>query len=164
MTSRPHYPMDSGLSVFGPEDGGAEAGGDTAPGGPPAPVPADRAEVRRAMLAYLTVPFTLCLALLAIYLASLGSRRFARAHAMVALSLSLAAILYTASILIVGGVLALDSASVGTLAGIPLLVLLWAGVLVVVIRAAGAASRGEMYQLPRWLRMTSGTARGGVSR
>jgi uncharacterized Tic20 family protein len=42
---------------------------------------------------------------------------------------------------------------------VPLLVLLWAGVLVVVIRAAAAASRGEQYQLPRWLRMTSGPPR-----
>ncbi len=119
----------------------------------------DRGEVRRAVLAYLAVPFTLCLVPLAVYLTSLGSRRFARAHAAVALSLSLATILYTASILIVGGVLALDSASVGTLAAVPLLVLLWAGVLVVVVRAAGAAGRGEMYRLPRWLRMTAGPPR-----
>ena len=58
-----------------------------------------------------------------------------------------------------GGVLALDSASVGSLAALPLLVLLWAGVLVVVVRAAAAAARGEMYQLPRWLRMSSGPRR-----
>ena len=152
MTSRPHYPMDSGLSVFRQQD-------DEGPGGqgrPPAPVPMDRGEVRRAVLAYLGVPFTLCVVPLAIYLTSPGNRRFARAHAAAALSLSLATILYTVSILIVGGVLTLDSALVGTLAAVPLLVLLWVGVLVVVIRAARAASRGEMYQLPRWLRMTSG--------
>ena len=165
MTSRPQYPMDSGLSVFGPQDGGPDdPGGDdgTAPGGSTrtqAPRPMDRGEARRAVLAYLAVPFTLCLVPLAVYLTSLGSRRFARAHAAVALSLSLATILYTASILIVGGVLALDSASVGTLAAAPLLVLLWAAVLVVVVRAAGAAGRGEMYRLPRWLRMTAGPPR-----
>jgi hypothetical protein len=66
----------------------------------------------------------------------------------VALSLSLATILYTFSIVIVGGVLTLDSTAVGTLAGAVLLVVLWAGVLIVVIRAAAPASRGEMYQLP----------------
>jgi uncharacterized Tic20 family protein len=115
--------------------------------------------MRRAILAYLGVPFTLCLVPLAVYLTSMGTRRFARAHAAVALSLSLATILYMFSILIVGGVLALDSALVGALVATPLLVLLWAGVLVVVIRAAGAASRGEMYHLPRWLRMTSGPPR-----
>ena len=170
MTSHPQYPMDSGLSVFGPEDtdpdgqhgGAGQVHG--ADGRPPAPVPGNRGEVRRAMLAYLGVPFTLFLVPLAIYLTSLGNRRFARAHAVVALSLSLATVLYTFSIVIVGGVLALDSATVGTLVAAALLVLLWAGVLVVVLRAAAAAGRGEMYQLPRWLRMTSGPGRAGVSR
>ena len=122
-------------------------------------MPMDRGEVRRAVLAYLAVPFTLCLLPLAVYLASLGNRRFARAHAGAALSLALATMLYTASVLIAGGLLALDSASAGTLAAVPLLVLLWAGVLVVVVRAAGAAARGEMYRLPRWLRMTAGPPR-----
>lgn len=168
MTS-PHYPMDSGLSVFGPQDGPdlRDEDGSSDPGGDAsrqAPAPADRGEVRRAMLAYLAVPFTLCLVPLAVYLTSLGNRRFARAHAAVALALSLATILYTVSILIVGGVLALDSAAVGTMAAVPLLALLWAGVLVVVVRAAAAAGRGDMYQLPRWLRMTSGPGRAGVSR
>jgi uncharacterized Tic20 family protein len=160
MTSRPQYPMDSGLSVFGQNGGLAgEQGGKDAERWPPAPVPTDRAEARRAMLAYLGVPFTLCLVPLAVYLASLGGRRFARAHAAAALNLSLATILYTFSIVIVGGVLTLDSTAVGTLAGAALLAGLWAGVLIVVIRAAAAAGRGEMYQLPRWLRMTSGPAR-----
>lgn len=161
MTSRPQYPMDSGLSVFGPQDGSpaGEQGEKAAAGWPAAPVPADHAEARRAMLAYLGVPFTLCLVPLAVYLTSLGDRRFARAHAAVALSLSLATILYTFSIVIVGGVLTLDSTAVGTLAGAVLLAVLWAGVLTVVIRAAAAADRGEMYQLPRWLRMTSGPPR-----
>lgn len=159
MTSRPQYPMDSGLSVFGAEDSdpAGHQGDDSA-------VPGNRGEVRRAMLAYLAVPFTLFLVPLAIYLTCLGNRRFARAHAAAALSLSLATLLYTFSIVIVGGVLALDSATVGTLAAVPLLVLLWAGILVVVIRAAGAAGRGETYQLPRWLRMTSRPGRAGVSR
>ena len=161
MTSRPQYPMDSGLSVFGPQDGGpaGEQGEQDAAGGAPGPVPADRAEARRAMLAYLGVPFTLCLVPLAVYLTSPGNRRFARAHAAVALSLSLATILYTFSIVIVAGVLTLDSTAVGTVAGAVLLAVLWAGVLTVVIRAAAAAGRGEMYQLPRWLRMTSGSRR-----
>ena len=170
MTSRPQYPMDSGLSVFGAGDSdpaGQQGDGSAAPGtgaGPPAPVPGSRGETRRAMLAYLAVPFTLFVVPLAIYLTSLGDRRFARAHALVALSLSLATLLYTLSIVIVGGVLAFDSATVGMLAAVPLLVLLWAGILAVVIRAAAAAGRGEVYRLPRWLRMTSGPGRAGVSR
>jgi hypothetical protein len=48
---------------------------------------------------------------------------------------------------------------VGTLVASVLLAVLWAGVLTVVIRAAAAADRGEMYQVPRWLRMTSGPPR-----
>ena len=76
-----------------------------------------------------------------------------------ALSLSVATILYTFSIVIVGGVLTLDSTAVGTLVAAALLAVLWTGVLIVVIRAAAAAGRGEMYQLPRWLRMTSGRPR-----
>jgi uncharacterized Tic20 family protein len=161
MTSRPQYPMDSGLSVFESQDSGpaGEQGDQDAAGRGPAPVPADRAEARRAMLAYLAVPFTLCLVPLAVYLTSLRGRGFARAHAAVALSLALATILYTFSIVIVGGVLTLDSTAVGTLAAAALLAVLWAGVLIVVIRAAAAAGRGEMYQLPRWLRMTSGRPR-----
>jgi uncharacterized Tic20 family protein len=161
MTSRPQYPMDSGLSVFGAQDGSpaGEQGEMGAADWPPAPVPADLAEARRAMLAYLGVPFTLCLVPLGVYLTSLGDRRFARAHAAVALSVSLATILYTISIVIVGGVLTLDSAAVGTLVAAVLLAVLWAGVLTVVIRAAAAADRGEMYQVPRWLRMTSGRPR-----
>jgi uncharacterized Tic20 family protein len=160
MTSRPQYPMDSGLSVFGQDSGlASEQGERDAEGWLPASVPADRAEARRAMLAYLGVPFTLSLVPLAVYLTSLRGRRFARAHAAVALTLSLATILYTVSIVIVGGVLALDSTAVGTLAAAALLAGLWAGVLIVVIRAAAAAGRGEMYRLPRWLRMTSGPRR-----
>ena len=161
MTRHPQYPMDSGLSVFGPRDGNpaGEQGEKDAAGWPPAPVPADHAEVRRAMLAYLGVPFTLCLVPLAVYLTSLDDRRFARAHAAVALNLSLATILYTVSIVIVGGVLTLDSTAVGTLVASVLLAVLWAGVLTVVIRAAAAADRGEMCQVPRWLRMTSGPPR-----
>ncbi len=161
MTSRPQYPMDSGLSVFGSQDSSPAGGQEDqdAAGRRPVPVRADRAEARRAMLAYLAVPFTLCLVPLAVYLTSLDGRRFARAHAAVALSLSLATILYTFSIVIVGGVLALDSTGVGTLAAAALLAVLWAGVLIVVIRAAAAAGRGKMYRLPRWLRMTSGRPR-----
>jgi hypothetical protein len=96
---------------------------------------------------------------LAVYLTSLDGRRFARAHAAVALSVSLATVLYTFSIVIAGGVLALDSTAAGTLAGGVLLTALWAGVLTVVIRAAAGAGRGEMSQLPRWLRMTSAPSR-----
>ncbi len=49
--------------------------------------------------------------------------------------------------------LALDSLQVATFTAVPLLVALWVSVLVTVVRAAGAASRGETWDLPRWLRL-----------
>ena len=105
------------------------------------------------MLAYLGVPFTLVLVPLVIYLASLQGRPFARWHAAQAVNVAATAILYTLCGLILGGVLALDSVQVATLIAVPLLAVLWICVLVVVVRAAGAASRGERRPPPRWLRV-----------
>lgn len=122
-------------------------------GPPPGAAPADRREVHRAMLAYLGVPFTLCLLPLALYLASLRDHSFARWHAGQALNLAATALLYTVCGLIVGGVLALDSVQVATLIAVPLLAVLWISVLVVLVRAASAASRGEQQPVPRWLRL-----------
>jgi Domain of unknown function (DUF4870) len=136
------------------------------PGPLPALPPASRSEAHRAMLAYLGVPFTLFVAPLAVYLASLrgrasagrpppGARSFAQAHAAQALEVSLTTLLYTVCGVIVGGVLALDSVDVALIVGVPLVVALWVSVLVVLIRAAAAASRAEWYAVPRWLRMKS---------
>jgi uncharacterized Tic20 family protein len=106
------------------------------------------------MLAHLGVPFTLCLLPLAIYLLSLRRAGYARAHAAAALNVSLTAVIYTLCGLIVGGVLALDSLQVATVITVPLLALLWLSVLVVLARAAVAASHGELRPVPRWLRLT----------
>jgi uncharacterized protein len=116
--------------------------------------PASRSDVHRAMLAYLGVPFTLCLLPLAIYLASLRGSPFARWHAGQALNVAVTALLYTVCGLIVGGVLALDSVEVATLIAVPLLAALWISVLVVLVRAASAASQGERQPAPRWLRLS----------
>jgi uncharacterized Tic20 family protein len=124
------------------------------PGPPPGSAPASRADVHRAMLAYLGVPFTLCLLPLAIYLASLRGSGFARWHAGQALNVAVTALLYTVCGLIVGGVLALDSVEVATLIAVPLLAVLWMSVLVVLVRAASAASQGERQPAPRWLRLS----------
>jgi hypothetical protein len=144
-------------------------------GGYPGPLPVlppvSRPEAHRAMLAYLGVPFTLFVVPLAVYLTSLrggaspggqtpGAKSFAQAHAAQALELSLATLLYTVCGVIVGGVLALDSVDVALIVGVPLVVALWVSVLVVLIRAAAAASRAEWYPVPRWLRMKSGGAAG----
>ncbi len=119
----------------------------------PAAVPVSRGEVRNAMLAYLGVPFTAFLIPLAVYLISLR-RPFARGHAGQALNLSVTACLYTVCLLIAWAMLALDSASVATMATAPLAAALWVIVLVVVIRAAATASRSQPYAIPRWLRVS----------
>ena len=120
-------------------------------GPPPSAAPAGRREVHLAMLAYLGVPFTLGLLPLALYLANLRGHSFARWHAAQALNVAVTALLYTVCGLIVGGVLALDSVQVATLIAVPLLAVLWISVLVVLVRAASAASRGEQQPAPHWL-------------
>ncbi len=137
MTSRP---MESSVPVD--------------PGPPPGETPAGRREVHTAMLAYLGVPFTLCLLPLALYLASLRGHPFARWHAAQALNVAATAVLYTMCGLIVGGVLALDSVQVATLIAVPLLAVLWISVLMVLVRAASAASAGQRQPVPRWLRLS----------
>ncbi len=117
------------------------------------PSPASRGEARNAMLAYLAVPFTLFLLPLVVYLASLRGRPFARWHAGQALNAAVTALLYALCCLIAGAMMALDSVQVATFTVLPLLVVLWVGVLVIMIRAAGAAGQGEPYQIPRWLRV-----------
>jgi hypothetical protein len=142
MTSRPMQspaPTDPGSGGFVP---------------PPGTAPASRREVHTAMLAYLGVPFTLCLLPLGIYLANLRGHSFARWHAAQALNVAVTAILYTVCALIVGGVLAFDSVQVATLIAVPLLAVLWISVLVVLVRTASAASRGEQQPVPRWLRVS----------
>ena len=123
------------------------------PSPPPGSAPVSRREVHRAMLAYLGVPFTLCLLPLAIYLASLRGSGFTRWHAGQALNVAVTAVLYSVCGLIVGGVLALDSLQVATLIAVPLLAALWISVLVALVRAASAAGRGEQQAVPRWLRL-----------
>jgi uncharacterized Tic20 family protein len=122
-------------------------------GPPPDSGPVSRREVHRAMLAYLGVPFTLCLLPLALYLASLRGHGFSRWHAGQALNVAVTALLYTVCGLIVGGVLAFDSVQVATFIAVPLLAVLWITVLVVLVRAASAASQGERQPAPRWLRL-----------
>jgi hypothetical protein len=153
------YPMDSGLNVFG-DQGAPQAG--AAPG-LPLPPPGSPREVHVAMLAYLGIPFTLCLLPLICGLVSRrqpspgqppGGRSFARVHTAQALALSLAALLYTLCGLIVGGVLVLDSPQVAVVIAVPLLALLWLSVLAVAVRSAIAASRGESRPVSRWLRLS----------
>lgn len=167
MTSRPQEsirpPVSPAAGLAPTRDGGAARafpGGDApyhpGPGGAPSdqlPAPAGRGEARNAMLAYLGVPFTLILLPLVIYLASLRGRPFARWHAGQALNAAVTAVLYAVCCLIIGAMLALDSLQVAAFITLPLLAVLWVGLLISMIRAAGASAQAQRYQLPRWLRV-----------
>lgn len=130
---------------------------------PPVPPPDGPREVHLARLAYLGIPVTLCVLPLICYLISrgrpspgppTGGRSFARVHTAQALALSVTALLYALCVLIVGGVLALDSLQVAVVIAVPLLALLWLSVLAAAVRSAIAASRGGFRPVPRWLRLT----------
>jgi hypothetical protein len=103
------------------------------------------------MLAYLTVPIFGCIVSLAIYLPSLRGSRWLRAHAAQALNVWLTWLLYNISALIVGGLLALDSARLALTLVLPVVAVLWLTILAYLIRAARLASRGREYALPHWL-------------
>ena len=72
-------------------------------------------------------------------------------HAAQALNVWLTWLLYNISALIVGGLLALDSARVALTVVLPLAATLWLVTLAYLIRAARLASQGREYALPRWL-------------
>jgi hypothetical protein len=148
-------PMDSGLNILGPAaaretttpaaasapaaDAGRAATASTvdlstAGGSPTADGPADsRRDRQLAALAYLSVPFTLFLVPLGVYLYSWRGHELARRHAAQAGQLAVTALLYTVCGLIIGAVLALDSLQVAALVAVPLLALLWLSVLVVAV-------------------------------
>jgi len=116
----------------------------------PPPHPAGDGDPRWVMVAYLTVPLFSFLVPLAVLLASHRSP-WARAHAAQALNTALTVLLYDVSAVIMAAMLALDSPMAAvTVAGL-LVGALWVTGLVHLIRAAGAAGRGEDYRMPAWL-------------
>ena len=103
------------------------------------------------MLGYLGVPFVSFLAPLAVYLARGRQSPFARQHAARALNLSITLVLYDLCVLILAGILALDSVGVALLVAGPAALALWLAALYFLTRAALSASRGEFYAVPRWI-------------
>jgi hypothetical protein len=114
--------------------------------------PAMRATAgRRAVLAYLTVPvFPLPLI---IYLTMLRGPRWARCHAAQALTVWCTGLLYDVSAVIMGAMLALDSAQAALIVFTPLVAARWLVTLAFLVRAARAAGRGAGYTFPAWLCM-----------
>lgn len=123
------------------------------PGGGPAPVRADGpgSEDQWATLSYLGAIFLWLVPPLVIYVAKRKASVFIRSHAAQAFNLTATGTLFAASVGIVGALLALDSPRAALILMIPLLVALWITMMVYLIRAASAASRGEFYEIPDWL-------------
>jgi uncharacterized protein len=108
-------------------------------------------EERLAMLCYVGVPFLGPLVPLAVYLIRKHSSGFVRFHSAQALSLSITALLYTICVLILGGMLALDSLNLALIIAVPVAALLWLTILGFVVRAASRVYRGSYYRIPSWL-------------
>lgn len=134
-----------------------EASGDVSRpgGGPVGPYgtgPGERgSEEQWALFSYLGAIFLWLLAPLVIYLARRNASGFVRSHAAQAFNLTLTGTLFALSCVIVGALLALDTATVALVIMVPLLSALWIAVMVHLVRAAIAASRGEFYKIPGWL-------------
>jgi uncharacterized Tic20 family protein len=131
-------------------------GGISRPGaGPVSPDgtgPGERgSEEQWAVFSYLGAIFLWLLAPLVIYLAWRNASGFVRSHAAQAFNLTLTGTLFALSCVIVGALLALDTATVALTIMVPLLSALWITVLAYLVRAAVAASRGEFYKIPSWL-------------
>ena len=106
---------------------------------------------REAAIGYFGVPILGPLVPLAVYLLRGRTSNYARRHSVQALNLSLTAVLYAICILIVGGVLALDSVNVALVIGIAVAVALWLATLGYAIMAGLSADRGGFRRIPAWL-------------
>jgi uncharacterized Tic20 family protein len=105
-----------------------------------------------AALGYLGVIFFAFLPALVIYIAKGRSAPYLRYHAAQAINVSITVLLFDLCALIVGGMLALDALTVSLSVVLPLVTALWLVVLGYLARMAFATARGEVYDLPRWLR------------
>jgi uncharacterized Tic20 family protein len=123
------------------------------PGGGPALVRADGpgSEDQWATLSYLGAIFLWLVPPLVIYVAKRKASVFIRSHAAQSFNLTATGTLFAVSVGIVGALLALDSPKAALILAIPLLVALWITIMVYLVRAASAASRGEFYEIPAWL-------------
>lgn len=141
-----HLPAEA-ADLAGPADPG---GGPADPGPAQAPL-SGGSTARTAMLAYLTVPLFGFVVPLVVYLRARHGSTWTRAHAAQALNVWITVILYDLSAAIMGTMLALDSPQLAMIVFGPLVVGLWLVALVLLVRAATAASQGQDYTFPGWL-------------
>ena len=85
---------------------------------------------------------------LVVYLVGRRRSPFLRAHAAMALNLSLTGILYGLCCLILCGLLLLDSMTVALAVAIPVALVVWLSVLRYLIRGFAAANRGQRPEAP----------------
>jgi uncharacterized protein len=118
------------------------------PVGPPTP---GAPEDQWATLSYVGAIFFWLLPPLVVYLAKRKTSAFIRSHAAQSFNLTLTATLFAVSVGIAGAMLALDSAAASLVLMVPLLIALWVVMVIYLVRAASAASRGEFYTVPAWI-------------
>jgi len=84
---------------------------------------------------------------------ALRARRspFMRYHAATAVNLSLTGLLYALCLVILGGLLLLDSITVALVVVLSAGFVIWVSMLRYLIRGVIAANRGERYEVPSWI-------------
>lgn len=103
------------------------------------------------MAAYLSSACLTFAAPLVIYLIRRNRSSFSRAHAAQATNLSFTALIYTVSIFVAGGMLALATSTTGWITAGIAAAGLWAAALYFMARAVIAASAGTFARVPGWL-------------
>lgn len=115
------------------------------------PAPDGHDDTTWAILAYMSAAFFGFGPPLVIYLLRRRNSPFIRAHAIQAVNAAVTLFLYTVCVIVVGGMLALDSVTVAVVtAGVSEL-LLWLLALLYFFRSTVAASSGDFYRFPQWL-------------
>ena len=104
-----------------------------------------------AAIAYYGVPVLGPLVPLTVYLLQRRRSDYARRHAVQALNLSLTAMLYGISALIVGAVLSLDSVGVALAIVITAVAALWLATVGYAAAAGLSADQGGFRRIPAWL-------------
>jgi uncharacterized protein len=113
----------------------------------------DSSDATWAMLGYLGAIFIGVGPVIPLLVYALRRRRspFMRYHAARSVNISVTVLLYLVCIAILGGMLALDTATAALAVALPLLLALWVIMLKYLIRGVVAAQRGETYEVPSWI-------------
>jgi uncharacterized Tic20 family protein len=130
---------------------GSRAAGSQADAGSREDRPVRDADATWATFGYLGAIFLGPVIPLVVYVTRRRRSPFMRFHAARALNLSLTWVLYGLCCVIIGGLLVLDSLTVALVMGLPVAFVLWLAMVNYLIRGAGAANRGERYEVPGWI-------------